>query len=339
MLQVTPDTSASSYFQVRFRVFRSKAQQIFSKGGKIMAEKYSFLVLSDSGKYIKQTHCSRRIVCGIFCVLICLGLIVLFGIADYIRISRKDLNKEILEAELVLQQQELILHRQQIQRFAQEINEFKHRIVELNRIDQKIRRVAHMDESTDLFGIGGSAPEDLNPDLDPERNHTKLIKEMHRQVQNLKHAAVYQHYSLNDLWAVVEERGNFMAYTPTIRPAEGLISSPFGYRVSPFTGNREFHNGLDIANNLNTDIRATGNGRIAFAGERRGYGRLVMIDHGHGLVTRYAHLERIVKNRGDTVKRGEIIAHMGSTGRSTGTHLHYEVRLNGVPVNPLKFVF
>ena len=303
-----------------------------------MAEKFYLLVLSGSGKPVKRAHFSHWMVYGILSALLLLMLIIAIGASDYIRISRKDLNKEALEAELALRTQELVHHRKQIQKFAREINQIKNRIVEVNEMDQLIRKIADLEENAAPFGIGGSAPEDLNPDLVPERKHTQLIKEMHRHVDQLENAAAHQQSSLSDLLSVVKERGNIMAYTPTIRPSEGLISSRFGYRVSPFTGNREFHNGLDIANRRNTEIIATADGRIFFEGERSGFGRLVVIDHGHGLTTRYAHLEQILRKRGDVVKRGEAIGHMGSSGRSTGTHLHYEVRLNGVPVNPLKYI-
>jgi len=302
-----------------------------------LAENFSFFVVSDSGKFVSRARCSQRAIYGVFSALLFLVLVIAFGVGDYIRIYRNDQNKKMLEAELSIQSQELVHHRKQIQKFAREINQLKNRMVELNAIDRQIRRVAQMDESAGLFGIGGSAPEDLNPDIELERKHSQLIIEMHRQVGELNNAAVYQQRSLNDLWKVAEERGNFMAYTPTIRPAEGRISSRFGYRESPFTGKLEFHNGLDIAHGRNTEILATAHGCISFVGETRGFGKLIMIDHGHGVTTRYAHLERILKKRGDMVRRGETIATMGNTGRSTGTHLHYEVRLKGVPVNPQKY--
>jgi murein DD-endopeptidase MepM/ murein hydrolase activator NlpD len=303
-----------------------------------MAEKYSLIVLSGSGKLIKRAHCSHWRLYGVFGALFLLLLIIVIGATDYIRIYQKDLNNDVLEAELALQTQEVAHHRKQIQKFAREINQLKNRIVEINHMDQLIRRIADLEENNALFGIGGSAPDDLKPDLAPERKYTQLIRAMHHQVDQLESAAAHQQNSLGDLLKVVKTRGNIAAYTPTIRPAEGLISSRFGYRVSPFTGRREFHNGLDIANHHNTEIIATANGRIAFSGERRGYGRLVVIDHGHGLTTRYAHLEQIFRKRDDVVKRGEVIACMGNSGRSTGTHLHYEVRLNGVPINPQKYI-
>jgi murein DD-endopeptidase MepM/ murein hydrolase activator NlpD len=302
-----------------------------------MAEQFSFFILSGSGKFTQLAHCSQRTLHAIFGTLVLFMLVIAIGVADYIRMSRIAVDNTMLETELALQNQEVIHHRQQIQKFAREINQIKNRLVQVNQVDQLIRRVADMDESSGLFGIGGSVPEDLHYDLELERRHTSLIKKMHRQVQELENAVVYQQNSMLDLWKVVEQRGNLMSYTPTIPPAEGFISSQFGYRMSPFTGRREFHNGLDIANGPNTEIIATADGHICFVGETPGYGRMVLIDHGHGLTTRYAHLEQVFIHRGDKVKRGEAIAYMGSTGRSTGTHLHYEVRLNGLPVNPEKY--
>jgi murein DD-endopeptidase MepM/ murein hydrolase activator NlpD len=303
-----------------------------------LAKELSFLVLSSSGNTVKRAHCPHWILYGISGALVLLMLIIAAGLTDYIRLSHKNLENHQLKAELTLKRQESIRDRRQIQTFAREINQLKDRIVELNQVDQQIRRVAGMEASNELFGIGGSTPEDLNPDMELKRQHAHLIREMHQQVQELENAALYQRNSFKDLWKVVEKRGNFMAYTPTIRPTRGWISSYFGYRKSPYTGKREFHEGLDIANSLGTKIKATADGRVAFTGERRGYGNVILIDHGHGLETLYAHLEKILKRRGDMVKRGDIIAYMGNTGHSTGSHLHYEVRLNGMPVNPQKFI-
>lgn len=303
-----------------------------------MAEYFSFLILSSSGNTVKRTHCSHRILYALFGALILSMSILAIGAADYIRIYRKDLNNKELEAELLASSQELIYNRRQIRKFAREINHLKNCLVELNQMDRRLRRVAGMEQSEGLFGIGGSAPEDLHPDLELKRKRRQLVVEMHQQVKELGDAAVYQQNSFNDLWKVVQTRGKFMAYTPTIQPAEGWISSSFGYRKSPFTGKREFHHGLDIANDQNTEVNAAADGCIYFAGERRGFGRLVVIDHGHGLKTLYAHLSQILKRHGEMVKRDETIAYMGNTGRSTGTHLHYEVRLNGLPVNPQKYI-
>ena len=303
-----------------------------------MAEKFSLLVLSGSGKIIKQARCSQFLIYGLCGALILLMLLSAIGVADYVRLYGKNIGKEALEAELSIQRQEVVHQRQQIQRFAREINQLTDRIVELNQMEQQIRRIADLEENGGLIGIGGSDPDDLNANLVLARTPNQLIKEMHHHVGRLEDAAVHQQEALTDLLQVLQERQSIMAYTPTIRPAEGRISSRFGYRESPFTGKREFHHGLDIANRRSTEIIATANGRISFVGEKRGLGKVVVIDHGHGFTTRYAHLDQIAKDRGDSVVRGDPIGYMGNSGRSTGPHLHYEVRLNGIPVNPQKYL-
>ncbi|MEM8696743.1 MAG: M23 family metallopeptidase [Pseudomonadota bacterium] len=122
---------------------------------------------------------------------------------------------------------------------------------------------------------------------------------------------------------------------PSAQPtAYGAMSSPFGLRRDPFTGARAMHNGIDFRGPHGMGILATGPGRVTFAGWKNGYGRTIEIDHGAGVVTLYAHLSAIDVRVGEEVDRGDRIGRMGNTGRSTGTHLHYEVRINGRAVNP-----
>ena len=122
---------------------------------------------------------------------------------------------------------------------------------------------------------------------------------------------------------------------PSSRPTElAAMTSPFGVRSDPFTGSRAMHAGIDFRGRHGQGILAAGGGRVSFAGRRGGYGNVVEIDHGAGVVTRYAHLSGIEVRPGERVRRGERIGRMGSTGRSTATHLHYEVRVNGRAVNP-----
>jgi murein DD-endopeptidase MepM/ murein hydrolase activator NlpD len=302
-----------------------------------MARKLSFLVVSDSGRFVRKMHCSTWLLLSTALSLFLLIASIPVGAIDYIRMSRKDRDKSALEAVLLSKDQEIAQYRRQIQKFAGDINQLKHRMVELDQMDRHIRRVAQLEQEDALFGIGGSTPEDIRADLHLKSRSDQLVVEMHRQLKELQGASDYQHVSLNGLSKIVDKRGNLMTYTPTIRPADGKISSLFGHRNSPFTGELEFHQGLDIANELNTEIFATAFGRIAYVGETPGFGKLVLIDHGHGFSTLYAHLNRILIEQGQHVKRAQVIGHMGSTGRSTGPHLHYEVRLNGVQVNPGKY--
>ncbi len=129
-----------------------------------------------------------------------------------------------------------------------------------------------------------------------------------------------------------------------IRPAglpvqKGWLSSYFGYRADPFTGKRAFHHGVDIAGKEGTNVLATASGLVVWSGKRNGYGQLVEIDHGDGYVTRYGHNKEILVSKGDTVKQNAVIAKMGSTGRSTGPHVHFEVLRYGKKVNPRKYLY
>ena len=129
-----------------------------------------------------------------------------------------------------------------------------------------------------------------------------------------------------------------VADAPSLWPVEGIVTSSFGEREDPFNGEGEFHAGVDISAPSGTVVRATGDGLVDSAGMRNGYGRQVEIDHGHGVRTSYAHLSGMTVVAGQSVVRGQVIGYVGRTGRSTGPNLHYEVRINNVPVNPHKYL-
>lgn len=246
-----------------------------------------------------------------------------------------------IERTLAAQEDLITTQRRQIQTFASEINRLKSQLVALNNFEEKIRIIANIsnEEGQDtLFGIGGSRPEDLATNIDLNRRHTSLLREMHAQVEQLQAASVKQQAKMVSLLGKLEGQKSLLACTPAIRPAKGWLTSRFGYRTSPFTGRREFHKGLDIANQIGTPIVVTADGMIKSVGSRRYLGNYVIVDHGHGMVTHYGHIGDALVKRGDKVKRGDPIAEMGNTGRSTGPHVHYGVFLNGVPVNPSTYI-
>lgn len=140
------------------------------------------------------------------------------------------------------------------------------------------------------------------------------------------------------LFERIASKRDLLAATPSIRPTGGWVSSGFGYRKDPFTGRSRLHKGMDFAANRGTPIYAPAAGVVSFAGREGGYGKIVSIDHGYGIVTRYAHNSRLHVKTGQRVKRWDKISEVGSTGRSSGPHLHYEVRVNGVPVDPEKYI-
>jgi murein DD-endopeptidase MepM/ murein hydrolase activator NlpD len=136
----------------------------------------------------------------------------------------------------------------------------------------------------------------------------------------------------------VERRRALATATPSIWPVAGWLSSPYGNRRDPFTGGADFHPGLDISADYGLPVHATADGTVAVAGQSGNYGNLVEIDHGFGIVTRYGHLSRFRAVAGQQVHRGDVIGYVGSTGRSTSAHLHYEILLNGKLTNPLKLL-
>lgn len=170
----------------------------------------------------------------------------------------------------------------------------------------------------------------------------EVIKKTKDNIEMVKKQLPSQKDKLNNLEGRVKEYNNFMASIPLIWPladkGEGYISSDFGWRSDPFTGKQSLHEGLDIGVWYNTPVLATGDGRIKFAGMKGSYGYLVIIDHGYGFETRYAHLNKVKVKKGQKVSRGDIIAYSGNTGRSNGPHLHYEVRKNNIPQNPRNYI-
>lgn len=129
-----------------------------------------------------------------------------------------------------------------------------------------------------------------------------------------------------------------LATRPSIWPTGGEVTSGFGWRNSPLGDGKELHAGIDIANNMDTPIVATADGEVVQSGWSGGYGNIVQIDHGNGIATIYGHNSRVAVNVGQSVRKGQVISYMGSTGKSTGPHAHYEIRVNGNAVDPVSFM-
>lgn len=304
-------------------------------------KKTSFFIVSNTGSKARQVSVPSVLLRFSACMMVvCLAMLAYF-IYDYQLIKRSGPFTKVLHAKIDDQQVIIANQHAQIQRFAAEINKLKSKLVTLNNFEEKIRIIANINqrkESDNLFGVGGSIPEDLATNVDLVRRQASLLREMHEQVDLLQTASMKQKEGFSSLLEALEGQKNLLACTPAIRPTKGWLTSRFGYRKSPFTSRREFHKGLDIANQEGTKIIAPADGIVKFTGKKGLLGIVMIIDHGHGMVTRYGHLGKILQKRGNKIKRGDVIAEMGNTGRSTGPHLHYEVHLNGVPVNPIKYI-
>jgi len=310
-----------------------------------MRKKISFVVLSSSGAPAKQICTSKTSIHLFGVVIIAVFAAIGYIVYDYYNLRETTSFLQNREVYIASQLEEIHHQRKQIQEFANEINSLKGKLLELNGFEKKIRIIANIEKTNDsgnIFGVGGSIPEDLDAQLPLKEKHNSLMRDMHEQIEQLSRASGSQQGEFESLLKSLEDQQNLLASTPAIRPvSRGLkswITSRFGYRKSPFTGRREFHKGYDISSRKGTPVLATADGVVTYAGKKGLLGNIIVIDHGHGMITRYGHCYKILKKRGDKVKRWETIALMGSTGRSTGPHVHYEVHLNGIPVNPEKYI-
>jgi len=276
----------------------------------------------------------------VFLIFACAGIVSYFGY-DYYLLKQTDRDHTILHETITDQKTELENQRRQIQVFAGEIQALKAQIAKLGQLENQVRLIADIDQagqSSGLLGIGGVPETGLDREIPLDAHHNALIREMHDQVKQIRAVADKEKLDFNDLIGKLEKKKNMLAATPSIKPVSGIVTSPFGYRKSPFTGKRTFHSGLDISNRMGTKIVSTATGKVIFTGRKASYGNVVIVDHGYGKATKYAHLRDILVRNGQRVKRGEAIATLGNTGRTTGPHLHYEVLVNGIPVNPATYI-
>ena len=208
--------------------------------------------------------------------------------------------------------------------------------------DQAIRTYAglpQIDQDVRKLGVGGTdfkvnAIDDIPNDI------TNRITEIEMNVNALSRKVKLELNSYNNLYDVVRNHSDNLKFVPSIRPVQsGYINSGYGYRKDPFNGNTRFHYGLDIAVNVGTKVYAPADGKIKFAGNQGGFGKVVKIDHSNGYRTIFAHLSKINVKPGAKVKRGDFIALTGKSGRTVGPHLHYEVHQYGAPQNPLDYFF
>ena len=187
-------------------------------------------------------------------------------------------------------------------------------------------------EKCDLFS-GGQAEEIYQSMLDQE-----LSKNMAGRGKNSIANQLYQQLKQIDKMNGNPDAGISNEKGLPVWPLEGRISSAFGWRKDPFTGKKKFHDGIDLAAKEGTDVKAAMSGRVQITDDQRGYGKVVVLDHGNGFTTLYAHNEDVLVKSGDWVTKGSTIAKVGSTGRSTGPHLHFEVRRDGKYLDPEKFL-
>lgn len=296
----------------------------------------TILVLSTDSSKTKQYKIPLRVYKRIRNLLIVLVLAFAYLLTDYANMRVKALELSRLRKENVAQKIEL-------NEFSKKINEVERQMAKLGVFDKKLRVLANIEDPVASampgsdFGVGGSTePEPAA--VSPAETSKALVEQMRADISKLESAATVQETRFVELEKKLGEQASLLASTPSIWPAKGWLTSGYGNRRSPFTGLLEHHEGLDIANSAGTEVIASADGVVAFAGTKSAYGMAVVINHGYGYQTTYGHLGAALVREGQRVKRGQKIGEMGNSGRSTGPHLHYNVALNGLSVNPMSYI-
>jgi len=255
-------------------------------------------------------------------VLVVLGLSGL--VADYVATNLDRNELERLQVENLSQREDL-------HRLAVQLEDLRQELVVVAQNDAKVRVMAKLTapKTDSMAGIGGPSRED-----DASREYNAIqqrIDEVRRQID-------LRRESQEEIQGILNDQRSLLAAKPSGWPVKGWLTSNFGMRRDPFNGKRKMHEGLDIAARTGTPVYATADGIVSSIRTEPGYGKVVTIDHGYGYRTVYGHNSKYNVKVGQRVRRGDMVAAVGNTGRSTGSHVHYEVRLNGVPVNPHKYL-
>ena len=244
---------------------------------------------------------------------------------------------------LVSLQRQGKIQKTQIDKFSKQVRSFETEMARLESFEKKLRIITSFENSPKgnqgHLGVGGPyglSSHSFTTSLEKETQ--SMLDRLSGDLGILTSQIKMRQFSFQELDEYLKNQKSLLASTPSIWPTRGWVTSAFGYRKSPFTGLPEKHEGLDISARLGSEVRSTADGKVILTGREGGYGNMVEIDHGYGVLTRYGHNSKNLVKVGDKVKRGQVIALIGSTGRSTGPHVHYEVLVNGIPVSPRNYI-
>lgn len=287
-----------------------------------------FIIIPPTDKVKRLTIPLRLIkVALLFIATIGLGIILIFGSILVANRNLKDQYKlKVAEVESLIEENKnknIEIHqlKQQNSEFYEKSAEIQDKLMELENIKRQLEKMAEINTSSRGSSLTNRASSISTKNFD--------------SVQELEETLDYQVEELKNFTEKIEKRLEYLKTIPDYWPAVGRLTSTFGNRKDPITRKMAFHYGIDIANWPGTNIYAAGKGKVEFAGYRQGYGKLIIIDHQNGYKSLYAHNSKLLVQVGDTVDKGQTIAKMGSTGRSTGSHLHFEIHYRGTPIDPL----
>lgn len=295
-----------------------------------MAKKfYTVLVLPDASSEIRTFHIAKRLLVALAAAASLVFVAFLFFIYQAVSLNGHML--ELRKLRLAANQQASLM---------QKTGRLETELAALREFDLRLRTAAGLEMKENSFLATGGADTLSSRTLmvAAVAHQTPPTDNLPMELDRLSHEMNSRTRSFQELIDQLEAKRSVLASTPTIWPIKGWLTAGFGYRRSPFTGLRQMHEGVDISNSVGTPVIAPADGMVSYAGPLGGFGNVISIDHGHNISTFYAHLQQHKVSQGQRIKRGDLIALVGTTGRATGPHLHYEIQVNGSPVNPSKYV-
>jgi murein DD-endopeptidase MepM/ murein hydrolase activator NlpD len=293
--------------------------------------RYTVVVVSDHSQAVRKYSIPRwcvRLVGVVAGGAAILGLLV--GVYCFSLVRTRAENHVLAEENSQL--------RTQIASVRARVGQISSTLDRVERFDSKLRTaVTQLQDPERNLAIGPvGAPDEAGPGSGRAEQGKK--RSLDGGLDSLDGEATRQESTLREMQQYFDEQRSLLASTPSVWPTRGWVTSDFGVRLDPYTAERMMHRGLDIATPFGQAIYSPSDGTVVFAGAEPGYGKVLVVDHGFGVRTRYAHLSEVFVKLGERVSRGARVAAVGNTGRSTGPHLHYEVRINGIPENPRKFI-
>jgi len=296
----------------------------------MLCEKYSIIIVPGSNEEIVNKQLSRGFIISVLVVALSF-----FAASAYFAIGF--LNSSIdgqRMAELTAENGMLASKITELENTVYSLRAEMSGIIEKDDNIRLIFDLLPIDPDLREVGVGGEA---LNyPTMNSELGQrTWLVEE---DIEKIQRQLEFENASFEQLLSMVKERKSILDHTPTIRPCDGILSRGFGMHNDPFTGSFQPHNGIDIAAAKDTPVLATAGGIVRYTGYQTKLGNTVIIDHGNGIRTYYGHLSKIKVRKGQRVSRRDLLGLVGSSGYSTGPHLHYEVRIGGRAANPYKYI-
>ena len=299
-----------------------------------MGKKYTIIVIPSNSSGTRRVSITRGML-----ILLLFGFCSLVGTTLYLVQERIHTAKHLAKLPPLEEQNQT--QKELLEKFNVKLQSLDDNLIQLKQLEDQLRIMASLKpgKQKDDLGVGGVSKDALPEDLEKlTPSEQRFVRRLNRQFQDIEKRATEQESAFNDLLRAFRDKSVLLAHTPSIWPVKGWLSSSFGYRRSPFTNRREFHAGIDVVARVGTPIFAPADGVVINNRRIGGFGKTVRIQHMQGIVTTFAHNSVNLVKVGQRVRRGDIIAKVGSTGRSTGPHLHYEVRINGVAVNPRLYI-